>query len=105
MTTVEIWLVDKTTKRIRISGHSGYDVYSKDIVCSAISTSVMLAVNIINDVCSEYIFNTDEENAIIDLEISKFNEFCDIVMRNLYLTLDEISKQYPKYLVIKKHFI
>ena len=101
MTIVNVWLVDKTTKRICVSGHSGYDIQGKDIVCSAISTAMMLAVNIINDVCSKYIFNTDEKEVTMDLEIVDQNSVTEIVMKNLYLTLDEISRQYPKYLKVR----
>ena len=101
MTTVNVWLVDKTTKRISVSGHSGYDVQGKDIVCSAVSTAMMLAVNVINDVCPEYIFNTDEKEVTMDLEIINQNSVTEIVMKNLYLTLDEISRQYPKYLKVR----
>lgn len=101
MTVANVWLVDGTTKRICVSGHSGYDVEGKDIVCSSISTAIMLAVNIINDVCSEYIFNADEKRVVTDLEIIDINPYSEIVMKNLYLTLEEISRQYPKYLKVR----
>lgn len=101
MTEVVVWLVDNKTKKIRISGHSGYADSGSDIVCSAISTAVMLAGSIIEEVCPEHIINTDERNAIIEIEILKFNETANIVMKNLYLTLFEISSQYPKNLKVR----
>ena len=101
MTKIEVWLVEETTKRICVKGHSGYDVSGKDIVCSAISTAVMLAVNIIDEVCSDYIFNTDGNNAEIILEIKDLNNTANIVMKNLYLTLEEISRQYPKFVKVR----
>ena len=61
----------------------------------------MLAGSIIEEVCPEHIINTDERNAIIEIEILKFNETANIVMKNLYLTLCEISSQYPKNLKVR----
>ena len=101
MTKVEVWLVDNTTKRICVSGHSGYANAGSDIVCSAISTAVMLAGSILEEVCPEYIINTDSHKAIIDIEVKDMNDMSNIVMKNLYLTLDEISKQYPKHVSVK----
>ena len=101
MTQVVVWLVDNKTKKIRISGHSGYADSGSDIVCSAISSSVMLAGSILEEVCPEHIINTDSEDAIIEIEIKKGNDLAYIVMKNLYLTLSEISKQYPKNLSVR----
>ena len=101
MTQVTAWLVDNKTKKICISGHSGYAESGYDIVCSAVSTAVMLAGSILEEVCPDYIINTDEDNAVINIEINILNETANIVMKNLYLTLCEISSQYPKYLKVK----
>ncbi len=101
MTKVEVWLVDNTTKRICVSGHSGYAEAGSDIVCSAISTAVMLAGSILEEVCPEYIINTDDRKAEIDIEIIQVNEMSSIVMKNLYLTLSEISRQYPKNVCVR----
>ncbi len=32
-----------------ISGHAGFDVYGKDIVCAAVSSAAMLTVNLVTD--------------------------------------------------------
>lgn len=101
MTKVEVWLVDNTTKRICVSGHSGYADEGSDIVCSAISTAVMLTSGMLEDVCPEYIINTNSHKAIIDIEVKQMNDMSNIVMKNLYRTLDEISKQYPKYVCVR----
>lgn len=101
MTKVEVWLVDNTTKRICVSGHSGYADAGSDIVCSAISTAVMLTTGILDEVCPEYIINTDAHKALVDIEIKDMNEMANIVMKNLYQALDEISKQYPKYVCVR----
>ena len=46
MVTVNV-LVQKKVKEIKLVGHSGFDVYGKDIVCSAISSIVITTVNAI----------------------------------------------------------
>ena len=86
MTKVEVWLVDNTTKRICVSGHSGYAETGSDIVCSAISTAVMLTSGILDEVCPGYIINTNAHKAIVDIEIKDMNETANIVMKNLYQT-------------------
>ena len=101
MTKVVVWLVDNKTKRIKISGHSGYAESGSDIVCSAISSAVMLAGSILEEVCPEYNINTDSEDAVIEIDIQSGNDLTYIVMKNLYRTLDEISKQYPKYICVR----
>ena len=101
MTKVVVWLVDNKTKRIKISGHSGYAESGSDIVCSAISSAVMLAGSILEEVCPEYNINTDSEDAVIEIDIQSGNDLTYIVMKNLYLTLSEISKQYPKNLNVR----
>ena len=38
---------------INISGHSGYDTIGKDIVCSAVSSSFILTVNLLDKLNSK----------------------------------------------------
>ena len=101
MTSVNVWLVDKKTKKIRVSGHSGYADNGSDIVCSALSTACMLAINIIDEVCPHYNTFVDPEEAVIEVELNEDNDFGYIVMKNLYLTIDEIKRQYPDFVKIR----
>lgn len=103
MTHVNVWLVDNKTKKINISGHSGYDEAGKDIVCSALSTACMLAGSILEEICSGYETYVDPEKVVIEIELKEDNDFGNIVMKNLYLTIEEIKSQFPDYVKIRIH--
>ena len=95
---------DKTVSRIMVKGHSGYADSGFDIVCSAISTSMILTANLITKLsCEEnYVINIDEKKNLIDIMIKEFdtNGVLEKVMENLLETLESISSDYPKYFKI-----
>ena len=47
MIKVNVVRDNKEIKSIEIKGHSGYEEYGKDIVCSSVSTSVILTINLL----------------------------------------------------------
>ena len=95
---------DKTVSRVMVKGHSGYADSGFDIVCSAISTSMILTANLITKLsCKEnYIINIDEKTNIIDIMIKEFDteRVLEKVMDNLFESLRSISSDYPKYFKI-----
>ena len=70
---------------IEISGHSGYDVQGKDIVCSSISTMIQFLI-LINDL--DYI----EENGYYKVDITKATKHNIEAFTNL---IKQLEKQYP----------
>lgn len=103
MTVVSVGLINKKIKRIRVLGHAGSGEYGHDIVCSSISTAVIMTANLLLSIDSSNIVRSDEDKALIELEISNNskNDFNYLVMENLYKTLEDLQSQYPKYLKIK----
>lgn len=101
MTIVSVGLINKKIKKICVLGHAGSGEYGHDIVCSSISTAVIMSANLILSVDSSNIVRSDEDKALIEIEIKKDNEFSYLVMDNLYNTLLDLQSQYPKYLKIK----
>ena len=47
---------NETLYEINISGHSGYDTIGKDIVCSSVSSSLIVTVNLLEKLGSKFEF-------------------------------------------------
>lgn len=101
MITVNVYTDKDVVNEIFVSGHASYDVKGKDIVCSAVSTAVMLSANLVERVCPKYLFESDEDKVQIRLKIIESNEMSNIVMENLVRCLEDISETYGKYIKIK----
>ena len=102
MTTWQVGRKDKEAT-IEVKGHADYAEYGSDIVCASISVACImtadliekfnLGYNIIDLVCDEGYFR---------LQIKTTDFVSNTLFENLEATLEEISKQYPKYLKLKQ---
>ena len=86
---------------IQIEGHSGYDTIGKDIVCSAVSSSFILTVNLLDKLNSKMNLITDESIPMMKVTINNYNDIEETILDNLIDCLKDVSSQYPKYLKIK----
>ena len=86
---------------INIKGHSGYDTIGKDIVCSAVSSSFILTVNLLDKLKSNMDLITDESIPMMKVTINNYNDIEETILDNLIDCLKDVSRQYPKYLKIK----
>lgn len=84
-----------------VSGHSGYDENGKDIVCSAVSTAVLLTASLIEKICPKYSFVTDEKKVTMTLKLLESNDVSNIVIENLVDFLESLKENYTKYIKIK----
>ncbi len=104
MTHATIWKNDKTVVRVLVKGHADYASYGSDIVCSSISTAMILTANLISRLAKEnqYKITIEEEDVVIDIEIIEFDKYDVLanIMENLFDSLEEIQTQYPKHLKI-----
>ena len=80
MTLVTVGLINKKIKKISVLGHAGSGNYGKDIVCSSISTAVIMSANLLLSVDSSNIVRSDEKTAMIELEITKDNNFSYLIL-------------------------
>ena len=102
MTLVEMTINnEREIKRVVVYGHSGYENIGKDIVCSAVSTSMFVSMGLIEKICPNYTFTSNEKNAYMELLIHESNEMTQLIVNNLLEVLEGIQKQYPKHLTIK----
>ena len=65
---------------ITISGHANYDDYGKDIVCAAVSATVITTVNGILSIDKDAI-EVNEKNKV-EIKILKNNEIVDKLINN-----------------------
>ena len=87
-------------KQIVIKGHANYDELGKDIVCASVSSMVITTVNAILRIDNEAIKYSDTDGVIID--IIKDNEIVKKLINNLISLLEDLKKQYPKYIEIRR---
>ena len=86
--------------QIIIKGHANYDELGKDIVCASVSSMVITTVNAILKIDNEAIKYSDNKGVTID--IIKDDEIVNKLINNLIDLLEELSKQYPKYIEIRR---
>lgn len=91
-----------------ISGHAEYADEGLDIVCAGISATVISSLNLIMKLLGKNVkFNEDQEEGYMKLEVVKNNfndttrEFLELIVDNLYESLQQISDIYPNHLQIK----
>ena len=87
-------------KQIIIKGHANYDELGKDIVCASVSSMVITTVNAILRIDNEAIKYSDTDGVTID--IIKDNEIVNKLIINLISLLEDLKKQYPKYIEIRR---
>ncbi len=92
--------IHKNNEKILISGHAQYDVYGKDIVCAAVSSTVLTTINAILSINKKSI-NVIEGDELI-IEIKQHNDITDKLIKNMINLLKEIEKEYFKYIKINE---
>ena len=94
-------LVKREGKKILITGHSLYDDFGRDIVCSSVSSIVTTTINGILEF---------DENALnyrmlkngLEIEILKNDEITLKLISNMFELLEKLSSKYPKNIRIKE---
>lgn len=84
---------------ISIIGHALYDEYGKDIVCSSVSSIVITTVNALLRLTNSIEYN-DADGVLI--KILRHDDITDKLIENMIDLLEELKKQYPKYIEIRR---
>lgn len=85
---------------ISITGHAGFDIYGKDIVCASVSSIVITSVNAIVRLSSDSI-NYDDSNGL-SINVLSHNDVTDTLIDNMVSLLKDLEKQYKKNIIIKE---
>ena len=81
--------------KITITGHANYADYGSDIVCAAVSATVMTSIEGISIIDNEVI-DIKQEKDKLDIIINKHVGLADKLIENMLNCLNEIANQYPK---------
>lgn len=92
---------DESSKKItsiEVKGHSGKDVYGKDLVCAAVSAIVTGGMNALQD--KEYSFLLDEGHAYIKaLDIP--SDYDSVVLKTIQIQLETVKEAEPGFVKIE----
>lgn len=86
--------------KVIINGHAGYDDFGKDIVCAAVSSTVITTINILLSLDNQSISYNDSRGLIIEVLKNDMTtkKIINVLISNLY----ELEKAYPKNIQIKE---
>ena len=87
-------------KKIIIKGHAMYDDFGKDIVCAAVSSTVITSVNACLSIDDNSINYDDREG--LEIEVIKNDVVTYKIIDNMVSNLKELEKAYPKNVQIKE---
>lgn len=85
--------------KITIEGHSGYSEAGSDIVCASVSSIAITSVNAILKI-DEGSLKYKVKDGFIEVNILKHTDVIDLLLENMIEHLDELRKQYSKYIKI-----
>lgn len=85
---------------ITISGHANYDDYGKDIVCAAVSATVITTVNGILSI-DDTAIKVNEKNKV-EIKILKNNEIVNKLINNMINLITELQKDYKDNIDIRR---
>lgn len=98
MIKINIEYKDKKINKIIINGHANYDVSGKDIVCAAVSSTVITTVNNILSLKDTIDYNESDGKLLILVKVSDDNT--DKLLNNMINMLKELECNYPKNIKI-----
>ena len=82
--------------KISVSGHAGYDVYGKDIVCAAVSTAVQLTTLALQNLIGDNANVTETDDGVtIDVGEHSHNRAVGCVIIAFAEFVNELQATYP----------
>jgi len=99
---IKIKLVKKNNniEKIIIKGHAMYDDFGKDIVCAAVSSTVITSVNACLSIDESSLIYDDSEG--LNIDIMKNDIVTKKIIDNMISNLKELETAYPKNVQIKE---
>ena len=83
-------------------GHSGYDEFGKDIVCSAVSSIVGAChLGLKKVVNAKFVHFQDDERGYFKLELLENSKDAQVLLKTLEMSLKDLAQEYPKFVSIK----
>ena len=89
-------------KEISVSGHANYKAHGKDIVCAAVSTSILVTANAIEHLKLNHFVDLTMDEGYFKMKLKEDHAILLGLAQNLEYTLNDLEKQYPKYMKNQK---
>ncbi len=87
-------------EKIIITGHAMYDDFGKDIVCSAVSSTVITSVNACLSI-DDTSLNYDDTNGL-SIELKKHDIVTTKIIESMISNLKDLELAYPSNIQIKE---
>ena len=100
MIKIKLLKKDNNLNKIIIKGHAMYDDFGKDIVCAAVSSTVITSVNACLSIDENSIIYDDSNGLLIT--VKKDDIVTNKIMENMVSNLMELERAYPKNVQIKE---
>ncbi len=86
-------------KNITITGHANYDEYGKDIVCAAVSATVITTIYGIIAL-EDFILEEEESEDKLIINVKENENISQILLGNMLTLLENLVIKYPKNIKI-----
>ncbi len=100
MTGVTFFRSGSDITGFEIKGHTGFAAQGVDIVCSAVSSAAIMAVNTVTEIIGD-IAEVTEDDGYLRFTVSPLSDASKAVLKGLEFHLKQVSEQYPAYIKIK----
>ena len=100
MISVKVEKENSKYKKIKILGHAMYDDFGKDIVCAAVSSTVITSINACLSIDEDSLSYDDNEG--LEIEVKKNDFVTHKIIDNMISNLEELESAYPKNVQIKE---
>ncbi len=91
----------KPTNHVTIEGHAGYGVSGTDIVCASVSSILITTIHAMLRV-DEKSIQVEQKEAYVKLDVLVHSDIIDLLMENMISLLEELERDYKKYVKINK---
>jgi len=83
-----------------VRGHAGFSAAGTDIVCAAVSTLVINAVNSCEVFCGAHL-NTCDDGSVLECHVPPSGESVQLLLRSMVYGLQQVADAYPKNVKIR----
>jgi uncharacterized protein len=87
---------------ILVKGHANYKAKGEDIVCAAVSTATILTANAIEHLKLDQFIELEVSEGYFKISLKENQDIVLGLLKNLEFTLQDLEKQYPKYIKNQK---
>jgi hypothetical protein len=98
----EFRYADGKLKGILVTGHANYKKHGEDIVCAAVSASLIVTANAIEHLALNHSIDLTVSDGYFQMNLLQDDKTVEGLFKNLEYTLNELQQQYPKHMKNQK---